>query len=77
MPDVSSPPMLDARFAALKREVIKPEHEAAVIASYERLKVALAAEVDRIESLQRAAVPECQWADVVANGKPSCPFCLT
>ncbi len=63
------PPRLEERFAALKRDIIKPEYEAAVIASYKRLKIALAAEADRIATAQQAAVPECAWSDVVANGK--------
>ena len=66
---VSGPPQLDARFAALKREIIKPEHEEAVKASYERLKVALAAEAERIAAQQTAAIPEFKWSDVVANGE--------
>ncbi|RFU24556.1 hypothetical protein B7463_g11788, partial [Scytalidium lignicola] len=62
------PPQLDERFSGLKRDIIKPEHEAAVIASYERLKIALAAEAERIAAVQRATIPECPWEDVVANG---------
>ncbi|RFU25068.1 hypothetical protein B7463_g11271, partial [Scytalidium lignicola] len=65
---VSGPPQLHARFAALKREIIRPENEEAVKASYERLKVALAVEVERIGAQQTAAIPECKWSDVVANG---------
>jgi hypothetical protein len=62
------PPLLEQRFADLKREIIKPENERAVSESYERLKVALAEEAAKIHEKQQAAVPEIPWADVVANG---------
>jgi len=63
-----SPPRLDERFAALKREIVKPQDEQAVTASYERLKNALAREVDRICHEQQSAIPEVEWSDVVNNG---------
>ncbi|RDW91050.1 hypothetical protein BP5796_02215 [Coleophoma crateriformis] len=63
-----SPPLLDPRFAALKREIIKPEYEEAVTASYQRLLKALEAEAAKIAEQQQAAIPEVAWADVVANG---------
>lgn len=63
-----SPPLLDARFAALKREIISQDHEEAVTASYERLKKFLEQEAERIEKEQQTAIPEVQWADVAANG---------
>jgi hypothetical protein len=62
------PPLLEQRFADLKREIIKPDNERAVSESYERLKVALAEEAAKIAEKQQAAVPEIPWADVVANG---------
>jgi hypothetical protein len=62
------PPRLDERFAALKREIVKPQDEQAVIASYERLKNALAREADRIGHEQQSAIPEVEWSDVVNNG---------
>jgi hypothetical protein len=61
-------PRLDERFAALKREIVKPQDEKAVIASYERLKNALAREADRIGQEQQSAIPEVEWSDVVSNG---------
>lgn len=64
------PVRLDERFAALKREIIRPEDEAAISSSYERLKEALSAEVERLSSLQQAAIPEVEWADIKANGLP-------
>lgn len=63
------PPYLEERFAALKRECIKPEDEQAVIDSYERLLEALKIEANRIEALQQDAIPEVAWSDVVANGE--------
>ncbi|EXJ91449.1 hypothetical protein A1O1_04561 [Capronia coronata CBS 617.96] len=62
------PPVLEQRFAELKREIIKPELEEAVSASYVRLKAALADEVERISKAQQSAVPEIAWSEVVANG---------
>ncbi|KAJ9667263.1 hypothetical protein H2201_002464 [Coniosporium apollinis] len=62
------PVRLDQRFAALKREIIRPEDEAALSSSYERLKEALSAEVERLSNLQQAAIPEVEWADIKANG---------
>ncbi|KAK5228226.1 hypothetical protein LTR72_002109 [Exophiala xenobiotica] len=62
------PPLLEQRFADLKREIIKPENERVVSESYERLKIALAEEAANIAGKQQAAVPEIPWADVVANG---------
>ncbi|KAI1342308.1 DUF1479-domain-containing protein, partial [Xylariaceae sp. FL0016] len=67
-PEISNPPKLDERFAALKRDIIKPEHEEAVAASYKRLKVALKMEMERIAQAQQAAIPEVQWEDVKKNG---------
>jgi hypothetical protein len=61
-------PRLDERFAALKREIVKPQDEKAVIASYERLKNALAREADRIGQELQSAIPEVEWPDVVSNG---------
>ncbi|KAL4879707.1 hypothetical protein BJY04DRAFT_228891 [Aspergillus karnatakaensis] len=66
--DVPQPVRLDERFAALKKEIIKPEHRAAVEASYKRLKAALAEEVERIDRLQQDAIPEIPWAEIKANG---------
>jgi hypothetical protein len=59
---------LDDRFAALKKDCIKPEHVADVTASYERLKVALKEENNRLAEQKQAAVPEIEWSAVVANG---------
>jgi Protein of unknown function (DUF1479) len=62
------PPRLDDRFAVLKGEIIKPQDERAVTASYQRLKDALATEADRIDREQQSAFPEVEWSDVVNNG---------
>jgi hypothetical protein len=61
-------PRLDERFSALKREIVKPQDENAVIASYERLKNALTIEADRIGQELQSAIPEVEWSDVVNNG---------
>ena len=61
-------PRLDERFAVLKREIIKPQDERAVIDSYQRLKDALRTEADRINREQQSAFPEVEWSDVVRNG---------
>ncbi|KAL2848405.1 hypothetical protein BJY01DRAFT_246418 [Aspergillus pseudoustus] len=66
--DVPKPPRLDDRFAELKREIIKSEHKTAVEESYKRLKAALAIEMDRISTIQQAAIPEISWSEVQANG---------
>ncbi|KAK4496205.1 hypothetical protein PRZ48_012185 [Zasmidium cellare] len=61
-------PRLDDRFAALKQEIINDVDPKVLKQSYERLKAELADEVERLERLQQAAIPEVQWADVQANG---------
>jgi hypothetical protein len=61
-------PRLDGRFAALKREIVKPQDEKAIIASYDRLKNAMASEADRIGQELQSAIPEVEWSDVVRNG---------
>lgn len=60
---------LEYRFAALKQEIIKDVDREKLQDSYERLKVELAGEVERLEKLQQDAVPEVEWGDVVANGE--------
>jgi hypothetical protein len=62
------PRPLPARFTDLKKECIKEENIPAVVASYERLKIALEAENDRLAEQGQAAVPEVAWSEVVANG---------
>lgn len=64
-----TPPRLDDRFAALKQEIIKNVDRKKLQDSYERLRVELAGEVERLEKLQQDAIPEVQWAEVVANGE--------
>ena len=63
------PPRLDDRFAALKQEIIKNVDPKKLQDSYERLKVELTGEVERLEKLQQDAVPEVKWGDVVAYGE--------
>lgn len=57
-------PRLDGRFAALNRQATRN----AVIASYDRLKNALAREAVRIGQELQSAIPEVEWSDVVRNG---------
>lgn len=67
--EINKPRMLHPRFAALKQEIIREEDIPAVTASWKRLKIALAAEVERIENEQQAAIPEVEWSTCLANGK--------
>jgi hypothetical protein len=67
------PPQLDPRFASLKKEIIKDVDPKVLKESWERLKIALAEEVERIDKLQQAAIPEVQWTDVQANGNRPSP----
>lgn len=62
------PPQLDDRFGVLKRDIIKPEYEEAVKASWERLLKELEQEAERLGAEQQNAIPEVTWSDVVANG---------
>lgn len=70
-------PKLDDRFAALKQEIIRDVDPKMLKQSYERLKTELASEVERLQRLQQAAIPEVQWADVQAHGTDPIPTCET
>jgi hypothetical protein len=67
-PSFEKTPKLDERFAALKRDIIKPQDERAITDSYQRLKDALATEADRIDREQQSAFPEVEWSEVRDNG---------
>lgn len=71
------PPNLDERFARLKADIVKDTDPVVLQASYERLKEELAAEVRRVDDLQQAAIPEIQWADVLANGTLRIRYCMS
>ncbi|KAJ4128765.1 hypothetical protein NW765_013156 [Fusarium oxysporum] len=60
--------LLDHRFAALKKSLVKPENKQKVIESYERLVKILRKEVDHIHKHGAALVPEIDFADVQKNG---------
>ncbi|CDK26969.1 unnamed protein product [Kuraishia capsulata CBS 1993] len=60
-------PELPERFALLKRDIIKPEHEEKVKASYKRLLVALEAKTEEIAQAGSSYVPEVKWSDIKAN----------
>lgn len=62
--------MLDQRFSILKKSLVKPEHKQKVIESYDRLVQILKSEVDLIEQNGPSMVPEIDFEDVRANGKP-------
>ncbi|KAI7767123.1 hypothetical protein LZL87_013178 [Fusarium oxysporum] len=60
--------LLDQRFAALKKSLVKPENKQKVIKSYERLVKVLRKEVDHIDKHGAALVPEIDFDDVRKNG---------
>ncbi|KLP19070.1 DUF1479 domain protein [Fusarium fujikuroi] len=60
--------LLDQRFAALKKSLVKPENKQKVIESYERLVKILRKEVDHIDKHGAALVPEIDFDDVRKNG---------
>ena len=61
-------PLLDQRFAALKKSLVKTEHKEKVIESYERLCKAVKDEVSFIHRTGPSIVPEIQFEDVLKNG---------
>ncbi|KAF5602357.1 DUF1479 domain-containing protein [Fusarium pseudocircinatum] len=60
--------LIDQRFAALKKSLVKPENKQKVIESYERLVKILRKEVDHIDKHGAALVPEIDFDDVRKNG---------
>ncbi|KAH7156627.1 hypothetical protein EDB81DRAFT_840696 [Dactylonectria macrodidyma] len=60
--------ILDQRFAALKQSLVKPENKEKVIESYNRLIKVLKTEVDHIEKLGPALIPEIDFNLVRQNG---------
>ncbi|KAJ8106831.1 hypothetical protein OPT61_g9281 [Boeremia exigua] len=60
-------PLLDQRFAVLKKQLVKPEHRQTVIESYHRLVKLLAIEVERIEKYGSSLVPEIDFEVLTAT----------
>ncbi|KAF4947675.1 hypothetical protein FGADI_10246 [Fusarium gaditjirri] len=60
--------LLDQRFAALKKSLVKSENKQKVIESYEPLVKILRKEVDHIDKHGPALVPEIDFDDVRKNG---------
>ncbi|KAL3456869.1 hypothetical protein BJX64DRAFT_293717 [Aspergillus heterothallicus] len=61
-------PLLDKRFADIKKRLVKPEHKAKVIESYHRLLKVLEKEVEFIEKNGPFMIPEIDFNDVRKNG---------
>lgn len=61
------PEDLDARFAELKKILVKPEHREAVTNSWKRLLRALEAETAKIIDKGTPIIPSVKWEDIVAN----------
>ncbi|KAJ9636069.1 hypothetical protein H2204_005566 [Knufia peltigerae] len=61
-------PLLDQRFAQIKRSLVSSQHKAKVIASYERLCKVLETEANHITRNGPAIVPEIDFDDVCDNG---------
>ncbi|KAL2203656.1 DUF1479-domain-containing protein [Sarocladium strictum] len=66
--EVLDTPLLDQRFADLKRKLVRPEHKQKVIESYRRLCKLLELEVQRIERHGSALVPEVDFSIIRENG---------
>ncbi|GAB7333650.1 hypothetical protein MBLNU13_g05208t1 [Cladosporium sp. NU13] len=60
--------ILEQRFSVLKQSLVKPEHKQKVIESYHRLVKVLEKEVDYIEKVGPALVPEIDFDVVRRNG---------
>jgi hypothetical protein len=61
-------PLLEPRFADLKRSIIKPERKQKVIDFYKQLLIALQKEAALIASVGPAMVPEVDFELVRENG---------
>jgi hypothetical protein len=60
--------LLEQRFAALKKSLVKPEHKDKVIESYERLLKVLKTETEFIAKQGPSIVPEIDFSEVQKNG---------
>ncbi|KAF1977870.1 DUF1479-domain-containing protein [Bimuria novae-zelandiae CBS 107.79] len=61
-------PLLEERFAVLKKTLVKPEHKQKVIESYERLIKVLESEANFIAKHGPSLVPEIDFNEVRQNG---------
>lgn len=61
-------PLLDQRFAVLKKSLVKPEHKEKVIESYGNLCKILESEADFIAKHGPSLVPEIDFNEVQNNG---------
>ncbi|KAI1859072.1 hypothetical protein JX265_010549 [Neoarthrinium moseri] len=66
-------PLLDQRFAELKRSLVKPEHKQKVTESYHRVCDVLKNEAAFIEKTGPKIIPEIDFNDVLANGSSTYP----
>jgi hypothetical protein len=64
-------PLLDERFAAIKKALVAPQNKQRVIDSYSRLCKLLEKEADLIAKTGPSIVPEIDFNEVLRNGKPS------
>lgn len=62
-------PILDQRFAVIKKNLVKSEHKQEVIESYGRLCELLKQETDLIHKAGPNIVPEVEFDAVLANGE--------
>jgi len=70
-------PLLDQRFATLKKSLVASENKAKVIESYQRLCDVLQKEAELIAQAGPAIVPEIDFNDVCRNGNnPFFPACF-
>lgn len=66
--EIQRPPVLDQRFSVLKKSLVKPEHKAKVIKSYETLCNVLKNEAEFIAKNGPSMVPEIDFNEVRKNG---------
>jgi hypothetical protein len=64
----SSVPLLEQRFAILKKALVKPENKQKVIESYEQLCKVLESEADFIAKNGPSMVPEIDFDEVMKDG---------
>lgn len=62
-------PLLEQRFADLKKKLVKPEHQSKVIESYGQLIKVLENEANFIEKHGPSMVPEIDFNEVRKEGK--------
>lgn len=65
---LSRAPLLDQRFATIKKQLVRPEHREKVIASYKRLVKVLEDEAAFIANNGPSVVPEIDFDAIRANG---------